>query len=134
MGYGHLIKINFGSPNSSTLCLQSTIITISMDSDNVKQFKLSVKCDYHAPTYPNNMTSQYFISNPNASDVSLIAVKWCEKNMEIDSNLDDLIATKENYLYQLIPRLLDQLRNNTNNSFSNIKPCILHLTLQLDHM
>ena len=97
-----------------------------MDSNNVEEFKLSIECNHHALTTPN-MTPQYFISNSSASHVSLIAVKWHEKNMGIDSTSDDLSATNENYLYELILWLLDQIRNNTNISFQNIKSCINNL-------
>ena len=95
-----------------------------MDCNNVGELKLSIECGYHALTAHMNMTPQYFIFKSNASHVSPIAVKWYEKNMGIDSTSDDLSATKQNYLYQLIQWLSHKTRNNTNISFQNIKSCI----------
>ena len=97
-----------------------------MNIDNVEEFKLSIECDYR-PKDPSNMTPEYFIFNPNTSNASPITVKWNEKNTECDSSLDDLIATKENYLYQVIPWLLDKTSNNTKNVCENVKSCITNV-------
>ena len=118
--------MNFTFPNSSPLCLEPTVTTIAMDIDNVAEFKLSIECDYCA-TDPSNMTAQYFIFNPNATSSSPITVKWYEKNTESDSSLQHLIATKSNYLYQLIPWLLVKTRKNTNNVCQNVKSCINYI-------
>lgn len=135
MGYGHLIKINFTFPNSSPLCLESTTATIPMDIDNVEEFKFTIECDYHA-TDASNIPPKYFVFNPSVSNASPITVTWCEKRMESDPNLDDSFVTKENCVYQLIPRLSDKIRNNKTiygkilNCTSTIK--ILHQTLLVE--
>ena len=86
------------------------------------QEKLIISADYK-PSKKSNGRPEYFTLPQIIDNAPCIVVKWADDE-ECVEKLEILLEMRENYLYDLIPWILNVIRPNENESDSKIKEYI----------